>query len=444
MTQAGRRMILLVHTSTAIDQVTQQLGKPEYSYRFVVREFRPLLEELGIVIEIADPLREVDAIYANCRRHGETCVFLSFMPPNKTPIGLACPTIPVFAWEYETLPNEAFGGKPRNDWTRVLRKLGAALTHSSFTVRNVKAQLGEDYPIASVPAPLWDRAQALRGPPASGPVTLAVEGMLIDSRRTDLSAYRKNLVRAALPASLPLPEDRLAYQGELSLDGVVYTAIFNPHDGRKNWMEMVMAFCAALRHRPDATLVLKLTHTDVDELIPEMLEVMHKMGPLACRIVLVHAYLREPEYNALLHATTYAVNTSHGEGQCLPLMEYMSAGKPAVAPRHTSMLDYIDEDGAFVVDSSAEPGTWPHDQRQAFRTLRQRIHYQSLVDAYRRSYHVATQEPHTYAAMGDAASASLRRYCSMEVAKPRLQRFLARRIEAHAASHPDAASPEQP
>ena len=422
-------MILIVHTSTAAKSIAQQLGRPEYSYRFVLDEFRPLLAELGTVIEVDDPEREVDAIHASCLRDGEPCVFLSFMPPNKTPIGLACPTIPVFAWEYEALPIEEFGGKPRNDWTRVLAKLGHALTHSSFTVERTRAALGDDFPVACVPAPLWERMQELRGP-RNGPTVLHVDGLVIDNQRIDLSAYRKSLLLAAEPDVLPLPEVRDEDRGVIRLDGVVYTAIFNPHDARKNWMEMISGFCDALRDKPDATLLIKLTHHDPADIIPTYLEQLYKMGRMSCRVLLVHAYLHRPDYNALLRATTYAVNTSHGEGQCLPLMEYMSAGKPALAPRHTSMRDYVDEDGAFVIDSSAEPGTWPHDQRQAFRTLRQRIHYQSVVEAYRRSYHVARHEPQVYAAMGDAAAASLQRYCSIEVVRPRLHRFIHDRLEA--------------
>lgn len=430
-------MILLVHTSTSMENISLRLGRPEYSYRFVVREFRPLLDEMGIVIEINDPEREVDAIYESCRRHNVACVFLSFMPPNKVPIKLACPTIAVFAWEYETLPDEAFGGKPRNDWTRVLARLGAAITHSSFTVERTRAAIGDNFEIVSLPAPLWDRMQLLRSP-SHGPITLPIDGMLVDSWRTDLSVYRKNLVRAAQPDALPLPDNLHEYQGQVTLDGVLYTAIFNPHDGRKNWMEMITAFCSALRHQSDATLLLKLTHYDVTELVPEMLEVMYKCGPMSCRVLLVHAFLKDSDYNALLNATTYAVNTSHGEGQCLPLMEYMSAGKPALAPRHTSMRDYVNSDCAFVIGSSAEPGTWPHDQRQAFRTLRERIHYQSLLDAYQQSYYVARHEPEVYAAMGAAAAVSLQRYCSMAIVRPRLERFIRDRLTVGADLLPDA------
>jgi len=420
-------MIIIVHTSTAARSIAQRLGRPEYSYRFVLDEFRPLLDELGSVIEVDEPEREVDAIHARCQRDGEPCVFLSFMPPNKTPIRLACPTIPVFAWEYEALPTEEFGGKPRNDWTRVLAKLGHALTHSSFTVERTRAALGNDFPIACVPAPLWERMQALRNP-CRGPTRLCIDGLVIDSRRVDLSAYRKSLLLAAEPDVLPLPEVHPGDHGVIVLDGVVYTAIFNPHDGRKNWMEMITGFCDALRDRPDATLLLKLTHHDPSEVIPSMLQEVYQMGRMSCRVLLVHAYLQKAEYNALLRATTYALNTSHGEGQCLPLMEYMSAGKPAVAPRHTAMLDYITQNNAFIVDSGNEPGTWPHDQRQVFRTLRRRIYFQSLVEAFRRSYHVAHHEPEVYAAMSTAATEVLQRYCSIEVVRPRLQRFIHERL----------------
>lgn len=420
-------MKLLVYTSTAGRDLSKRLGQPEYSYRFVIQEFRPLLERIGSVIEISDPESEVDAIYETCRARGEECVFLCFMPPNKVPLGLACPTIPVFAWEYESLPSQEFNGKPRNDWVRVLNHLKGALTHSSYTVERARAFLGRDYPIASVPAPLWDRMQG-KGRAAQGTRRIRCNGMLIDSRVVDLSQYRKSLINATLPKSLPLPETAVQGVQDLLLQGVVYTAVFNPCDGRKNWHTMIGAFCEALRDRPDATLVFKLTHYDPSEVIPWMLESVYHMGPIAGRIVFLHAYLDPEDYESLLSATTFALNASHGEGQCLPLMEYMSAGKVAIAPCHTSMRDYVDEECAFVVDSSEEIGSWPHDPRQTLRTLRHRIHHQSLVSAFRRSYYVATQEPAVYDAMSRAAVESLRRYCSMDVVGPRLAASMLERL----------------
>ncbi|HTV84703.1 MAG TPA: glycosyltransferase [Dyella sp.] len=417
-------MILLVYTSTADKDLVTRLGCPEYSYRFVIREFMPLLHEFGKVIDIADPEQEVDAIYASCVARAEPCLFLCFMPPGKTPLRLNCPTIPVFAWEYDNLPNEAFRGRPRNDWTRVLARLGNAITHSSFVAERTRAVLGPNFPIACIPAPLWDRMQRHHAT-HSGLRCLAFQGLAIDCSEVDLTPYRLSALKSIPSRDVPLPPGQADGPVTMQLEGVVYTAIFNPQDGRKNWRIMISAFCEALREREDATLLLKLTHRDANEVVPDLLQQIHQMGRLKCRVVLIHAYLSDEAYNDLIRCTTYALNTSHGEGQCLPLMEYMSSGKPAVAPRHTSMLDYIDDHCAFVVDSSEEIGCWPQDPRQVYRTLRQRIHYGSLVNAFRNSYHVAKHEPETYKNMSHSARQSLKRYCSMDVARSRFKQLLA-------------------
>ena len=428
-------MLILTHTTSTRDSIRNDLGRPEYSYYFVLRELRPVLESLGVVIEVNDPERDVDAIYRNCQRHGIPCVFLSFSPPHKTPVNLECPTLPIFAWEFDTIPNEGFMGKPRNDWTRVLAKLGGAVTHSGFIVQQVKRLMGADFPIISAPAPVWDTVAALRdaGPakPVAQGIVLQLEGMVIDSRDTDLSAYDKSSLLAAEGQPLPLPATRQQGRCEVVLDGVVYTSIFNPGDGRKNWQDMIQAFCIAFKDVADATLVLKLTHYDVSSLVPEMLEIMYKCGELACRVVMLHGYLEQDAYERLLLATSYAVNTSMGEGQCLPLMEYMSAGKPAIAPQHSSMADYIDASCAFVLRSSLEPSTWPHDPRQAMRTLRHRLHFDSLVTGYRDSYLVAKQQPDRYATLSRGAIQSLQRYCSREVVRERIHIAISGQLARH-------------
>ena len=122
-----------------------------------------------------------------------------------------------------------------------------------------------------------------------------------------------------------------------------------------------------------------------------------------------------------MQATTYIVNTAHGEGQCLPLMEYMSAGKPAIAPIHSAMADYISEKNAFVVRSSVERTHWPCDPRYAQRTMRYRIHWESLYKAYLESYQVALNDPARYARMSGCAVESLKNYCSQAIVREKLK-----------------------
>ncbi|WP_231708940.1 glycosyltransferase [Pseudomonas denitrificans (nom. rej.)] len=417
-------MLILIHSETNQRTIRANLGKPEYSYYFVLKEFRPILEQIGQVLEVTDPDTLVDALYDDCQARGEECVFLSFSPPHRTPVHYRCPTIPVFAWEFSTLPYESWQGEPRHNWHAVLGQVAAAITHSSFTVGAVHEAMGDDYPVASVPAPVWDRfagrAEGIARQPLARSIELEVEGLLMDSRTLNIQAYGPAAHRQGEPLDLNAGRGRHV----LTLDGVVYTSVFNPYDGRKNWIDMLGVFCWCFRDTPDATLVLKLTHHLVDDALNDMLHHLYKLQPYRCRIVLIHGYLDDADYERLVEATSYVVNTSYGEGQCLPLMEFMSCGKPAIAPANTAMLDYLDERNGFVIDCTPELTAWPHDPRAAYRTLRYIPVWDSIHEAYRRSYEVAHHEPQQYRQMSEQAIASLRQFCSQEVTRERLRHFL--------------------
>ncbi|QXI12002.1 glycosyltransferase [Pseudomonas zeae] len=422
-------MLIIIHSETNQHTIAQNLGRSEYSYYFVLKEYRPVLERLGRVVEVLDPQVEVDALYLECLSRGEPCVFLSFSPPHRTPVHLACPTLPVFAWEFSTIPNEPFAAESRNDWRTVLAACGAAITHSSYTVNAVREAMTDDYPIVAVPAPVWDRFAArgaqLHGAPREEPLRLTIKGLVADSRTLDLNAFGPAHLRSGPGIDFTAP----VAEQELLLDGVVYTSVFNPGDGRKNWEDMLSAFCVSFRDVEDATLVLKLTHHDAEEALSDILHHLYKNQYYRCRIVLIYGYLADPDYERLVQATRYVVNTSYGEGQCLPLMEFMSCGKPAVAPRTTAMIDYLSADNAFLIESTDELTAWPHDPRRAFRTLRYVTNWASLCAAYKASYDVAKNHPARYAQMSAHAVSSLQGFCSQAVAEQRLQVFLAQLFE---------------
>ncbi|KAF1053048.1 MAG: hypothetical protein GAK43_01619 [Stenotrophomonas maltophilia] len=426
-------MLIIIHSETNARTISANLGKPEYSYYFVLKEYRPVLEQLGQVIEVHDPDRLVDALYDDCQARGEPCVFLSFSPPHRTPMGYRCPTIPVFAWEFSIIPHESWHGEPRHDWRLVLGKAAAAITHSSFTVDAVRQSMGADYPVASIPAPVWDRfaSRAARLPlsPVAQGIELEVDGLLIDSHEVDVQPYAPPLLRQGERFRL----DSLRGKHRLRLEGVVYTSVFNPFDGRKNWIDMLGAFCYCFRDEPGATLVLKLTHHLVDDALEDMLHHLYKLQPFRCRIVLIHAYLDDTDYERLVEATSYVVNTSYGEGQCLPLMEFMSCGKPAIAPDNTAMRDYLTPENAFVIDSTEELTAWPHDPRAAYRTMRYIPVWDTIFDAYQRSFQLAHQDPEHYRRMSEQAVASLARFCSQAVAREGLKAILAQALAIHSA-----------
>src|SRR5690606_10327903 len=125
--------------------------------------------------------------------------------------------------------------------------------------------------------------------------------------------------------------------------GVVYTSIFNPADGRKNWETMLTAFCWAFRETEDATLIIKVSANQIVFFSDQVIDVLRRLRPFKCRIVIIKAFLEGEQYGRLLASTAYYVNTSYGEGQCLPLMEFLSSGIPALAPVNSAMADYMSD-----------------------------------------------------------------------------------------------------
>ncbi|WP_025806911.1 glycosyltransferase [Pseudomonas chlororaphis] len=518
-------MNFILYSDVNDGSISQSLGRPEYSYYFVLKAYRPVLESLGRVHVVQAPA-EVDRLYHELRLKGEDSLFLSFTPPQKTPLDLDCPTLCVVAWEFDSIPHEYWDNDPHQDWSRILGRHGRVITLSSHTARAVRRVLGEHFPVLVLPTPLWERFDGVRGQYPNAPVnagtTLQIKGCIIDSRALGLSAdgliapvleeappppapveveiveappltarrrlfiakhylrewYRalvggewrrplfisKHYIRecyreglrdrvperlralmaksspehaAPLPVVLPEPEPApepehpqavlpaTDQQVEFQVDGVVYVSVFNPDDGRKNWHQLITAFCWAMRDTEDATLVLKMTQNDLSTYYVEMLTLLSQLSPFRCRVVAMHGYLDDEQFARLYGAASFYVNASRCEGLCLPLMEFMACGKPVIAPLHTAMLDYIDEELAFVVKSSQEPAIWPQDSRILFRTLRHRPDWGSLKTAYQDSYRMAKENPAGYQSMSLAAARRMQEYSSFASVQGRLRDFFA-------------------
>ena len=565
-------MLFYCYSEFGDSTIESRLGDADYSYYFVLKAYIPLLERLGStkVLEVID-----DTFRKECQSavdSGTECYFFAFAPPHKIPFDIPCPVIPVFAWEYSSIPNREFINDPKDSWCYALEHFGQALTHSSYARKVVENDMHEDFIIESVPAPMWDSFEELRAtaesrgavknctlslgtvvidswdfaiasesiapankiarplgadssatqagndlhlefgqnnpdtwmvgfyPPegwgawsktsapwimlpsvVSGKVrlTLSVNGHgnniareiemslgeqtvsftpqaemaefefdldisqpsnFITFGNLDISAKRELID----PRTIGIGLARLSIIGQsdaevdvssggdsdiehsVELKGVVYTSIFNPRDGRKNWEDIVTAFCLAFAQRDDATLILKMTYKDMSGYLEDVFALLCQLHPFKCRIVVVHGYIGGDAYKALISATSFIVNASRSEGQCLPLMEYMSCGVPAIAPDNTAMADYITSDNAFTVESSPEPHYWPHDPQQVFTTLWYRPSWESLHKAYLDSYDVAVNDAERYAQMSTKAWQSQREFSSSEKLIGRLESLLNR------------------
>ena len=408
-----RTFILFAHQERA--DLAAEVGRADYSYVFVMRAFAALLEPFGEARVVTHPGRLADAC-AQVAAEGRDPIVLAFVPPHRVPPAGGARIVPVFAWEYSTLPSEEWGDEPANDWVAVLRACGVAITHSEHAVAVTRAELGRSFPVACLPAPVWDDFEELapRIPPQSAPDgwQLDVEGVVWDSRVDGF----------AETGSTRPPIDSAHH--ELRLDGVVFTAVLNPDDGRKAWEELATAFVWAFRDTPAATLVVKIVHFDAARSMGVVWDLMSRLAPYRCRVVVIHAFLDRSAYRQLVRATTYVVNSSRGEGQCLPLMEFMSAGTPAVAPGHTAMADYLSEDNSFLVPFHTLPTHWPHDPRLVWRTTTHQVDWERLGRALRDALHLAVHDPQGYLERSRRAREALRAHCSREVVARGLGTFV--------------------
>lgn len=530
-----------------------------------------MLQELGHVVVVSDPETQVDVIYDGCRERGESCVFLSFSLPHESAVGLRCPTVCVFAWEYDRIPDEVWDDDPRNDWRYVLANHGRAITLSQHSADVVRKAMGQEFPVAAIPIPLLvDTRNELRAKndgPAVEKTDLAVTGVVVDSRncrmtpdtmewlepaqsfhiqpwtgdtirlrfteieecmayldgfydpeswgtwsRTanpgivlpyDLSGNVTLKIRAvgyglnidkdifvtlgdekmtirllghiaedcasfqlATTANMfrfsgldltPIPDaydarslgiglDDIEISGvpgsqakedsapesmparTITLEGIVYTSVCDPLDDRKNWQDIVTAFCTAFQDVEDATLVLQIPRPSLAPLLRKLYSLLQRLSPFACRVVALHGNFDAGEYEKVKAAARFYVNASRCEGLGIDVVEYMACGKPVICPCHTATADYINSSLALMVDSCLEPCMWPHDTRKIFKTMRHRIDWESLVDAYRRSYEIAHKKPHIYRKMAASARLRTNQISSNVLVRDKLQHFFAKEL----------------
>lgn len=435
----------------------RNLGAPGYSHEFVARLFKPLLGRWGSVIDIKGPVSALPEAVADCRRRGVTPVHFSVLPFQDVHLVDGAANVVVPAWEFPDVPDHAFDGNPQNDWPATANRADLILVSGPFTA-SALTRAGTTTPIRVVPVPtpasyfavpLWQREAHHRigtwayafdsgdgGGESAPPDTKSGRRLkrlernvkrltrrLLGRRRYErLSGYIRDhrhsqRRRGPAPELADLPYPRT---DELELSGVVYTSIFNPDDGRKNWEDLLTASLLALADRKDATIVFKLiakSQKSVRRVIDfyRGRAIRHR-----CRVVFICSFLDDEQMTRLCEATTFYAQASRAEGNCLPLMNYLAAARPGISPRHSSMGDYFGVQSGFVVESHPEPAAWPHDRRLRVRTSWGRIVWTSLRDQIAASYQLASERPEDYAELARRCRLRMEAWAGAEVVASRL------------------------
>lgn len=468
--------LLLVTSMYSDGDLARRLGRDAYSYRYVYRAFAPLLRRWAEHREASGPPALLERAIAETRLQARQPVHLSFLPLHLMNVVANAPNIAVPAWEFPDIPALDLENDPRHNWARRAEEVDLIITHTQFA-RAAFLRAGVRTPVHVVPVPIqpdyfrvpdWQPGQRvvldcpcyifpqpaeLPRPPR--PWTSTETGHL-PARPGLRQLYKKcvkamperlgktlhrsaRAIRAALWSArqtLRETDVRELYppQSNLTLRGVVYTAILNPFDARKNWQDLLSGFLLALRDRDDATLVVKLVVSAEWEAaaLAEMFAFYRASGlNHRCKLVFVTAYLSEEQLVELTRASTYYVNTSRAEGSCLPLQNFMAAGRPALAPPHTGMADSLDERCGFTLESHPEPAGWPQDMDGGYRTTWHRLVWQSLHDRFHASYATARQGIAEYQAIANRARAAMQALVDAESVWPRLAAALDEGVTRH-------------
>jgi glycosyltransferase involved in cell wall biosynthesis len=449
-----RRAILLTSYCTGAAR-GRNLGVPGYSYDIVSELFFPLLDRWGEVVRIGRSPRELEAAVRDARLRGFEPIHVSFLPFQDVPLTPSAPNVVVPAWEFPDVPDHAFDGNPQNDWVATSERCAEVIVGGPYTAECFR-RAGIRTPIHVVPVPTpesyfalprWQPGEAtLLGchayvfpppdahrPPAELPAPSRRPPR--DSLRGRVRRLYQRFVKPLLPPAVHHtlrsasrfwldPFGKANRHPYLELTGVVYTSIFNPGDGRKNWEDLLSGFLAALGDCADATLVLKLI-TRNPTWLERVAGYYRKLDRChRCRVVFLTDYLSDEQMHALARGSTYYITTTRAEGNCLPVMNYLAAGRPVISTCNTAVSDYFDASLGFVLESHPEPAIWPHDRSLRFKTSWGRLVWPSLVEQLRRSYRIARHDRPAYEALAARGQEKMRQWAHPEAVWVRLRAAL--------------------
>lgn len=409
-------------------------------YPATMRAFLPALARLGEVV-VVESLEAAGEICRARRAVRRDCVLFAFGPPRQTPLEAPCPTVPVFAWAFPTIPTQAWDGDPRSDWRNVLRFTGRAVALSRFAAQAAAAATGGDVPIAAIPPPVTREAAPL--PVPAWRRTLRLNGVVFDSRD-----YEFNAENSVMPTRVWSGSEAFANGRSVEIEGVLFTSVLELSDKRKAGSSLVSTFIAANADKADATLLLKLSEPGADWM-PELYKWLAIQPAFACRVIAVRAPAEDGAYDALAAASHWYVTAATAEGLCLALQDFQAAGRPAISPGHTALADHVHADSALVVASDEEDWRWPMEAEDGDfswtqhpsdvgPTTRHRISWPSMIGAFAEAHRLVVEAPEAYVRLSVAAADRARANGGAEAAAAALRALLQASPPPEAALGPSA------
>ena len=362
-------MIYIVYFQRA-EVLLNRIGENELQCYADLKDFLPLLEKRGTVIQVEPSGEQIDSVYQFTDYLGEAVLCLSFSPANQAYHDLQCPKA--------LFP--AFIPPPVWNQYHYLSLLNSTLPKSITTHGpTIDSNLETFLPKSIVRTMPWLR-----------------------SRQAAWQALKKSDLRLAI-YYLFRRNSVHYFPVELNLSGVVYTALVRASDPVEYWKDLINEFCQVFKAQPDVSLVIKMVgeiKVDVKKIALRLL----KTKSIYCRVIIIQEHLPQAYYDNLIGATSFFINLANNNQINKAVLEFMSAGRPVISIQN-NMTWLLDHTNAFLINSS---------KKNTF----------SSKEALIKSYQVLKNEPDHYRKMSRAASQRMQTYCSLEAVEPVLSNWL--------------------
>lgn len=408
----------------------ERIGLHEIQHYSSMKYFLSLLEQRGIVIFIEELEDQVNGVQELANYLGETCLFISFSSPDEFYHTIQCPKLLVtsiiqyrgnYWWNHE----EKLTANLLIEHTQQSQAVIAAC---EATYQCLTTITDGQIPIATIPPPLWDAFQDITKQPEIKPHILT-NGDVIDSQlprnrpksisypiplsrkieaiRTTLKTSKKILGTASrklvMLEYLLMRRNVHYYPHQIRLDGMVYTTVVSPSHPFKDWRKLINEFSATFKHKSDATLIIKMAGWAKKGMKKVGLRQL-RWKYFKCRIIIIYEHLPMEQYQNLISATDYILNISLVNEIGNSLLEFMSAGKPAISLKHPEMTP-LSKENSFMIPALQDKQI-------------------SMKEQLLESYDVKKNNPQIYDQMAIAARNSMKNYCSKSVVAPRVHAFL--------------------